>query len=92
MTASSKTHLTWLDPQWQAQARDWVEGQLVRSGRRLTGEIEQPHVRPWSTAWRIPTDTGPVWFKANGAGSAYEPGLLRALAGWLAELLQPNLI
>jgi hypothetical protein len=45
-------------------------------GRRVDGAIEQPHVRPWSTAFRIPTDRGPAWLKATGPGPAYEGPLL----------------
>ena len=42
----------------------------------MTGAVEQPHVMPWSTAMRIPTDEGPVWFKATGPGTAHEGPLL----------------
>jgi hypothetical protein len=44
----------------------------------MTGPIEQPHVRPWSTAMRIPTDGTTVWFKASGPGAAHEGPLLEA--------------
>ncbi len=46
----------------------------------MTGDIEQPHVRPWSTVFRIPTDQGPAWCKACGRGPAYEGPLLDAFA------------
>src|SRR6184192_956023 len=36
----------WTDPQWLAGALAWLEAQ----GVELTGAVEQPHVRPWSTA------------------------------------------
>lgn len=48
----------------------------------MTGEITQPHVRPWSTAFRIPTDTGVAWCKASGEGPAYEGPLLAAFDRW----------
>jgi len=44
----------------------------------VSGPIEQPHVTPWSTAMRIPTAAGPVWFKASGPGTAHEGPLLEA--------------
>jgi hypothetical protein len=44
----------------------------------VTGEITQPHIRPWSTAFRIPTDMGVAWCKASGPGPAYEGPLLAA--------------
>jgi hypothetical protein len=31
---------------------------------------------PWSTAMRVPTDEGQVWFKASGPGTAHEGRLL----------------
>ena len=49
---------------------------LAGMGRTVTGPVEQPHVRPWSTAMRIPTDGGLVWLKATGAGVAHEGPLL----------------
>ena len=54
----------------------WIEATLTGLGRRISGPIEQPHVRPWSTAMRVPTDRGAVWFKASGPGSAHEGPLL----------------
>ena len=67
---------TWLDPVWQAEVRAWVETELAAVDRRVSGPIEQPHVTPWSTAMRIPTAGGPVWFKASGPGTAHEGPLL----------------
>ena len=29
-------------------------------------------MRPWSTAFRIPTDGGTAWLKATGPGTAHE--------------------
>ena len=48
------------------------------SAEQITGPVEQPHVRPWSTALRIPTDGGTAWLKATGLGHAYEGPLLLA--------------
>ncbi len=38
--------------------------------------MEQPHIRPWSTAFRIPTDGGVAWLKAPAPGLAHEGALL----------------
>ena len=70
----------WLDPSWRAEAHRWVDEQLAELGRVRTGQPEQPHVRPWATALRIPTDRGPVWLKASAEGTAYEHGLLQILS------------
>ncbi len=67
---------TWLDPAWRGEAIAWVEATLSGLGRPVTGAVEQPHVRPWSTAMRVPTETGTVWFKASGPGPAHEGPLL----------------
>ena len=77
-TATGKR--TWLDPTWQADALGWAESTLAGLGRRVDGPIEQPHVRPWSTAFRIPTNGGPAWLKASGPGPAYEGPLLEVFA------------
>ncbi|TCB92693.1 aminoglycoside phosphotransferase family protein [Micromonospora zingiberis] len=79
MTAAAVPHTGWDDPHWQAAALDWVTEALARTGRRVTGPVE-PRIRPWSLVWRVPTDAGAVWFKANSPGTRYEAGLLATLA------------
>ncbi|MFV2102297.1 phosphotransferase [Micromonospora sp. LOL_024] len=79
MTATAVPHSDWTDPQWRADALDWVTRALARTGRHVTGPAE-PRVRPWSLVWRVPTDAGDVWFKANSSGTSYEAALLAALA------------
>lgn len=71
---------TWLDPDWRAGALAWADRELAARGLTRVGLAEQPHVRPWSTAIRLPTDLGPAWFKASGPGPAHEGLLLRVLA------------
>jgi hypothetical protein len=51
----------------------------------VRGEVEQPHIYPWSTVLRVPTTEGVVWFKANARGTAYEVPLLTALGGWCPD-------
>jgi hypothetical protein len=67
----------WTDPRWKAEAERWI-----REHAEVTGEIEQPHVRPWSTVMRVPTAAGDLWFKAVSPLHRFEP----ALTGFLAEL------
>ena len=66
----------WLDPGWQAEALGWAEGVLAALGRTIDGAVEQPHLRPWATAFRIPTDRGTAWLKATAEGPSYEGPLL----------------
>jgi len=69
--------LQWNDPGWLAEAHAWILGEL---GDAVTGPIEQPHVRPWSTVLRVPTQDGPVWFKANMPALAHEAAVVSVLA------------
>jgi len=55
----------WRDPDWVAGAMAWVDGHLAEAGRPRTGDPDQFHVRPWSTVIRVPTASGPVYFKAT---------------------------
>jgi Phosphotransferase enzyme family len=53
----------------------------------VTGEIVQPHVRPWSTVLRVPTPDGPVWFKAAREAFAFEPAVLDVLRPLAPDVL-----
>ena len=57
----------------------WLDERLAASGIRRTGEVSQPHLRPWATALRAPTDRGPVWLKAAGPETAFEVALYQLL-------------
>ncbi|WP_116453541.1 aminoglycoside phosphotransferase family protein [Blastococcus litoris] len=77
---------TWRDPAWRAAALDWASAHLARAGLVPAGEVEQPHVRAWSTAFRLPVrGGGSVWLKAVGPGSAQEPVLAEALGRWVPD-------
>jgi hypothetical protein len=81
----------WRDPDWLTTAHGWVEDQLGRLGLVRIGEIEQPHVYPWSTVLSIPTDTGDLWFKANGEATHHEAGLVNLLASRRPDCVPPLL-
>jgi hypothetical protein len=68
----------WTDPGWRAEHLAWATDRLAELGRQPVGEAEQ-RARPWSTVFRIPTDRGVAWSKANGPGAAHEGPLLEAL-------------
>ena len=70
----------WTDARWLADVKGWVDWQLEELGLQSTGDLEQPHVRPWSTVLRMPTTGGDVWFKANIPVLAYEAGAVALLA------------
>jgi hypothetical protein len=81
----------WEDPAWVATAQGWIADRLGELGLTRTGEIEQPHVRDWATAMRVPTDAGDVWFKANTEVLAFEAGLVVLLAERRPDVVPPLL-
>ena len=83
--------MVWTEPDWLESVHDWIRLQLERVGLEAAGEIEQPHVRPWSTVLRAPTSSGPVWFKANVPALAHEAAVVEILAGRRPDLL-PELL
>jgi hypothetical protein len=85
------TEQRWRDAQWLMEAHAWIEEQLGRVGLVPTGELEQPHVRPWSTVIRVPTEQGPVWFKANTESLRHEAGLVDLLARRRPDAVPPLL-
>jgi hypothetical protein len=74
----------WTDPGWLAEAEAWI-----RSHVTPTGAIDQPHVRPWATALRVPTAGGVVWFKASAPEVAHEGPVVELLSGRRPELVPP---
>ncbi len=81
----------WQQPVWVEEAHAWIRAHLADLGRSLAGPIEQPHVYPWSTVMRVPTDAGLVWFKANAPELAHEAALSELLAGLDPDLVPPLL-
>jgi len=77
MDASS---LLWTQPEWISGAQQWIEQALRQAGERVSGPIEQPHIRPWATVMRVPTNGGICFFKAAMPELAFEPALTLALA------------
>lgn len=73
--------IPWTQPGWRAEVIAWIHEALGRRRIRVTGPIEQPHVRPWSTVLRAPTSEGTVFFKASAPGACQESeAVLAALA------------
>jgi hypothetical protein len=72
-----------------------VSEQLADRGMWLTGEWEQTHARPWSSALRFETTDGRVWFKVNGPGTVHEASLVRLIdervPGLVPEVLAVDL-
>jgi hypothetical protein len=81
----------WTDPAWLAEAHAWIDDGVGELGARRTGPIEQPHVRPWSTAMRVPTSAGDLWFKANAPLLRYEASVVQILSRVCPDLV-PELV
>ncbi len=81
----------WEDPAFLAEAHGWIEAELARLGLSRTGELEQPHVYPWSTVLRVPTDAGAVWFKANADALRHEAALVSLLSARRPDAVPPLL-
>lgn len=69
------------------EAGAWVTAVADEAGLALTGEREQPHLRPWSSAVRFGADSGDLWFKVNAPGTRHEGRLVETLS-----LLEPELV
>ena len=65
----------YLDPAFIASAHSWARETVASLGLAVTGPIAQPHLRPWSTVFRVPTSHGAVYLKCCGPTQAHEPRL-----------------
>ncbi len=75
----------WTLPGWHEQAYAWIQAQLAYQAIPITGQIEQPHIRPWSTVLRVPTEEGDVYFKAVNPDLIHEVAVTQALLNWFPE-------
>ncbi|MDQ4057789.1 MAG: aminoglycoside phosphotransferase family protein [Actinomycetota bacterium] len=72
--------LQWTRAEWLRAAHEWIHDELALLDLTPEGPIEQPHVRPWSTVLKVPTDRGRVWFKASPPALAHEARVIEVLA------------
>jgi len=84
---STPPQLLWQNPDWLNQAHDWIQAETTRQSIRVVGEIEQPHVYPWSTVLRVPTNEGVLFFKATAAETVYEAALTQSLSRWFPDCM-----
>jgi hypothetical protein len=81
----------WEDPDWRATAVAWADDRLAAIGRPRTGDIDQFHVRPWSTVIRLPTADGPTFFKANAPELRHEAVVTHLVSRQVPERTPPLL-
>jgi len=83
--------LPWEQAAWYEHADAWVQTELERLGRHITGPIEWVHTRAWSVFARMPTREGVVYFKAPLPPPGFEAALTQALARWRPDCMLPVL-
>jgi hypothetical protein len=66
-------------PAFVERAHAWSREAVASAGARIVGDIEQIHLRPWSTVFRVPTDAGPLFVKCCGPTQRHEPRLTALL-------------
>jgi hypothetical protein len=81
----------WRDQEWLAGAVGWIDERLTERGLVRTGEVEQPHVYPWSTVLRVPVPDGPLWFKANAEALRHEAAVVEVVASRRPDAVPPLL-
>ena len=81
----------WSSAEWKAEAVAWLDARLAGAGIERTGEVDQPHLRPWATVLSAPTSAGRMWFKAAGPGTAFEVGLYELLHRVAPDYVLPPL-
>lgn len=70
----------WESLGWFATATTWIHEQLARLGYTPSAPFEQVRTNFWSTALRVPTTTGNLYFKASASVYAFEPLLTETLS------------
>src|SRR5574340_1197764 len=82
----NKPTLEWEKPAWREAAVAWITSQLSARSIHLNGDIEQTHIRPWSTVMRVPTDQGILFFKASAEYLAHEAAVTEYLTNFRPKL------
>ncbi len=73
------------------QAHKWIEAETARQSIQITGDIQQPHLYPWSTVLIVPTGQGRLFFKATAPETIYEAVLTQKLVKWIPGCM-PELV
>jgi hypothetical protein len=81
----ARNQTKWISTEWRAEADAWIKTSLNNQNINIVGEIEQFHLRAWSTVMRVPTTAGDHYFKAGDPNQAFEPAL-----GKILYRLQPR--
>lgn len=77
--------LLWNDASWQEKAQTWIREESEKNSIQLIGDIEQPHIRHWSTVMAVESEEGKLFFKATAPELIHEIALTEKLAMWYPE-------
>src|SRR5918997_3833121 len=83
--------IPWTQPGWFEQTSLWVHAELEGRGIKVSGPIDRPHSRPWSTVLRVPTIEGDIYFKAVSPLNPQQPAVLEARGRWRPDCV-PELL
>lgn len=75
----------WRSHQWRSEVEAWVQDVLSEQGIGVTGAVDQPRVRSWSTQLVVPTTEGRMWFKENHPAQRAEAAVIEVIAGLAPE-------
>ena len=62
-----------------SEVHHWTREACRSLSIAITGPIEQIHLQPWSSVFRVPTNSGAVYVKCCGPTQAHEPRLTALL-------------
>ena len=66
-------------PDFVARVHEWTRETVASRGLHLAAPIEQFHVRPWSSVFRVHTETETLFLKCCGPTQRHEPRLTELL-------------
>jgi hypothetical protein len=62
----------WASLTFHQRATAWIDTQLAALGHARSGDLAQPHLRPWATALCASSSAGRVWLKATCPATSFE--------------------
>ena len=77
----------WFRPGWHDRVEAWVDEQLAANGTRRTGPLRTHRVWSISAVFEVPTDRGPLWFKACCDHFIAEAAIVGRLAQRIGHLV-----
>lgn len=77
----------WYRPGWYDAVEAWVDAVLAGTGRSRTAALLTHRVWSISAVLVVPTDDGPLWFKASCEHFGAEAGIVATLAAHVPDLV-----